>query len=198
MFEGPDSSKEAKEHTEEHRNKHKIKSKPSFNSKNSLAKVNPSGSFARPIHRLFSHEKDPGMTDKLHTLMDSYIPKDIPSIQKAYPCPHVESYTMFNTLWQEQGSISRKVIATKPWHTLCETGWSKVSTIRIEPSTKRVAKKFTTCLWSFWLEGACKMLWTTWIFRRNTRRLWKIWDTIWKVFIKNKLMLLWVTVAWAD
>jgi hypothetical protein len=55
MFEGPDPASTAAEATEEHRNRHKIKSKPSFNSKNSLAKVNPSGSFARPIHRLFSH-----------------------------------------------------------------------------------------------------------------------------------------------
>ncbi len=62
---------------------HKLKSKPSFNSKNSFAKVSSSGNFARPIHRRMSHEKDPGMTDKLHSLMDSYIPKDIPSIQKA-------------------------------------------------------------------------------------------------------------------
>lgn len=52
MLEEQDTSKNA---TEEHRYKHKIKSKPSFNSKNSLAKVNPSGSFARPVHRIFSH-----------------------------------------------------------------------------------------------------------------------------------------------
>mgnify|MGYP001002853362 CR=1 FL=1 len=62
---------------------HKLKSKPSFNSKNSFAKVSSSGNFARPIHRRLSNEKDAGMTDKLHSLMDSYIPKDIPSIQKA-------------------------------------------------------------------------------------------------------------------
>jgi hypothetical protein len=80
MLENQDSSKQV---NEERGNKHKLKSKPSFNSKNSLAKVNASGSFARPVHRIFSHEKDPGMTDKLHSLMDSYIPKDIPSIQKA-------------------------------------------------------------------------------------------------------------------
>ena len=70
---------------EEKTTKGKLKSKPSFNSKNSLAKINPSGSFARPIHRLFSNEKDTGMSDKLHSLMDSYLPKDTPSIQKAYP-----------------------------------------------------------------------------------------------------------------
>jgi len=62
------------------RSKSKLKSKPSFNSKNSMAKINPSGSFARPVHRMFSHEKDPGMTDKFYSLMDSYLPKDIPSI----------------------------------------------------------------------------------------------------------------------
>lgn len=45
----------SKSNSEEHLNKPKLKSKPSFNSKNSLAKVNPSGSFARPVHRLFSH-----------------------------------------------------------------------------------------------------------------------------------------------
>jgi hypothetical protein len=58
----------------------KLKSKPSFNSKNSMAKLNNSGHFARPVHRVFSHEKDPGMTDKLHSLMESYLPKDIPFI----------------------------------------------------------------------------------------------------------------------
>lgn len=62
------------------KSKSKLKSKPSFQSKNSMAKLNPSGSIARPIHRMFSHEKDPGMNDKFHSLMDSYIPKDIPSI----------------------------------------------------------------------------------------------------------------------
>lgn len=35
------------------------------------------------MHKVFSNEKDPGMTDKLHSLMDTYLPKDIPSIQKA-------------------------------------------------------------------------------------------------------------------
>lgn len=62
----------------------KLKSKTSFNSKNSLTHMNKSGSFSRPIPSVPSSEKDPGMTDKLHSLMDSYLPKDIPSIQKSY------------------------------------------------------------------------------------------------------------------
>ena len=60
----------------------RLKSKPSFALKNNIAKRNSSGQFARPIHRSLSVEKDRGMTDKLHSLMESYIPKDIESIQK--------------------------------------------------------------------------------------------------------------------
>jgi hypothetical protein len=58
----------------------KLKSKPSFTSKNSLARLNQSGHFSRPIYKVLSNEKDPGMTDKLHSLMDTYLSKDIPSI----------------------------------------------------------------------------------------------------------------------
>jgi len=62
----------------------RLASKPSFNSKDSLAHMNPSGSFSRPAPHIPSTDKDPGMTDKLHSLMDSYLPKDISSIQRAY------------------------------------------------------------------------------------------------------------------
>ena len=68
--------------SEEEIHERKLKSKPSFNSKNSLARVNNSGHFSRPMHKVFSNDKDPGMTDKLHSLMDTYLPKDIPSIEK--------------------------------------------------------------------------------------------------------------------
>lgn len=59
---------------------HKLKSKPSFNSKNSLGRMNAEGGVTRPVPTIPSQDRDPGMTDKLHSLMDSYIPKDIPSI----------------------------------------------------------------------------------------------------------------------
>ena len=45
----------------------------------------------RPIHRAASHEKEKGMTDKLHNLMASYIPNDTASIQKAFLIPYLES-----------------------------------------------------------------------------------------------------------
>ena len=58
----------------------KLLSKTSFNSKNNLAKRNESGHFERTMIRTNSNEKDAGMTDKLHNLMNTYLPKDIPSI----------------------------------------------------------------------------------------------------------------------
>ena len=81
--------------------------------KSSFARLKSSNSMTRPIHRVTSVEKDRGMTDKLHSLMASYIPNDIPSIQKAYPYRHTESSTTFNTLWLVPDSTSRKVTATK-------------------------------------------------------------------------------------
>lgn len=62
--------------------KRKLKSKPSFEFKESRAKLSESGLLSRPIHRINSLERDQGMTDKLFSLMESYLPKDIHSIQK--------------------------------------------------------------------------------------------------------------------
>jgi len=62
----------------------KLKTRLSFTSKESLAHINKSGHFQRPINRVPSNETDPGMTDKLHKLMANYMPKDIESIQKRY------------------------------------------------------------------------------------------------------------------
>jgi hypothetical protein len=47
-----------------------------------MAKLTESGLILRPLHKVVS-EQDPGMTDKLHSLMESYLPKDVPFIQKA-------------------------------------------------------------------------------------------------------------------
>ena len=58
----------------------KLVSKTSFNSKNNLARRNQSGHFERPMIKTSSIEKDAGMSDKLHDLMKTYLPKDIPSI----------------------------------------------------------------------------------------------------------------------
>ena len=65
---------------EDHSSHSTLKKKSSF--KNSFARLKSDGSMTRPYHRTTSAEKDRGMTDKLHDLMASYIPKDIPSIQK--------------------------------------------------------------------------------------------------------------------
>lgn len=91
----------------------KLKSKPSFNSKNSLARVNNSGHFSRPMHKVLSNDKDPGMTDKLHSLMDTYLPKDIPSIEKEYTGIYSGLSGMLNIPWLGRDLISRKVIATR-------------------------------------------------------------------------------------
>ncbi len=61
--------------------KPKLKTRVSFESKESLGHINKSGHFQRPINRVMSNETDPGMTDKLYKLMENYIPKDIHSIQ---------------------------------------------------------------------------------------------------------------------
>ena len=59
----------------------RLKSRLSFTSKESLAHINKSGHFQRPINRVASNETDPGMTDKLYKIMANYMPKDINSIQ---------------------------------------------------------------------------------------------------------------------
>lgn len=59
----------------------KLKSRLSFTSKQSLAHINKSGHFQRPINRVASTDTDPGMTDKLYKFMANYMPKDINSIQ---------------------------------------------------------------------------------------------------------------------
>jgi hypothetical protein len=56
---------------------------PKLGYKSSFARLKSSGSMNRPIHRLASTEKDKGMTDKLHSLMASYLPKDMVSIERA-------------------------------------------------------------------------------------------------------------------
>lgn len=60
----------------------RLRSRTSFNIKNSAIRLNESGNLARPHIKTVSTEKDKGMSDKLHSLMESYLPKDIPSIQK--------------------------------------------------------------------------------------------------------------------
>lgn len=52
----------------------------SFNKKNSLVHINDTGQEQRPnIQWAISGEK---MSDKVYDLMESYLPKDIPNIQK--------------------------------------------------------------------------------------------------------------------
>lgn len=54
----------------------------SFNKKNSLIHIKETGEEQRPnISRVISGEK---MSDKVYDLMESYLPKDIPSIEKQY------------------------------------------------------------------------------------------------------------------
>jgi hypothetical protein len=60
----------------------KLRSRTSFSVKNSGIKTNQSGLFSRPLIRNVSAERDQGMTDKLHSLMENYMANDIPSIQK--------------------------------------------------------------------------------------------------------------------
>lgn len=76
-----EDQKEEKDEKEPHHSK--LKSKPSLHYKNSFNRLSSEGSMNRPIHRIASTEKDKGMTDKLHSLMEEYIPRDVPSIQKA-------------------------------------------------------------------------------------------------------------------
>ena len=127
----------------------KLKSKPSFNSKHSLAKTNQSGQFSRPVPKVYSNDKDPGMTDKLNSLMDTYLPKDIPFIQKAYIFIEIGSSTTSNTLLPEQDSTSRKVIAIRPSLIRCETGSLKVSTTPTELSTGRGTRRSIIFHWNF-------------------------------------------------
>lgn len=54
----------------------------SFSARNSGLKLNVSGLFARPLIRNVSTDQDPGMSDKLHSLMENYLAKDTESIQK--------------------------------------------------------------------------------------------------------------------
>lgn len=63
----------------------------------------------RPIHRAASHEKEKGMTDKLHNLMASYIPNDTASIQKAI-VKHVE-YTLARTRFDFKESHCYQAVA---------------------------------------------------------------------------------------
>ena len=65
--------------------------KKSIGFKSSFARLKSSGSMTRPIHRAASHEKEKGMTDKLHNLMASYIPNDRASIQRAFIFSYLES-----------------------------------------------------------------------------------------------------------
>jgi hypothetical protein len=62
----------------------RLKTRLSFTSKENLAHINKSGHFQRPISRVTSNETEPGMTDKLYKIMETYIPKDIKTIQKRY------------------------------------------------------------------------------------------------------------------
>lgn len=73
----------------------RLKSRLSFTSKESLAHINKSGHFQRPINRVASNETDPGMTDKLYKIMANYMPKDINSIQTSI-VNHIE-YTLART-----------------------------------------------------------------------------------------------------
>ena len=57
------------------------------------------------------------MTDKLYNLMDSYLSKDIPDIQKQYFFGYSESSITLNTPWLALVSTSRKPIATRQLHT---------------------------------------------------------------------------------
>lgn len=70
----------------------KLKSRLSFTSKDSLAHINKSGHFQRPINRAPSTETDPGMTDKLYKLMANYMPKEIQFIQQKYLFPNIFQY----------------------------------------------------------------------------------------------------------
>lgn len=60
----------------------RLKTRLSFTSKESLAHINKSGHFQRPINRVPSAETDPGMTERLYKLMANYMPKEIQFIQK--------------------------------------------------------------------------------------------------------------------
>lgn len=59
----------------------RLKTRLSFTSKESLAHINKSGHYQRPINRVASNETDPGMTDKLYKIMANYMPRDMDSIQ---------------------------------------------------------------------------------------------------------------------
>lgn len=74
-----------------------------------MARINESGNFSRPMHRILSNEKDPGMTDKLHSLMDTYLPKDVPFIQKSI-VHHVE-YTLARTRFDFKESHCYQAVA---------------------------------------------------------------------------------------
>lgn len=54
--------------------------------------------------------------------MESYLPNDVPSIQKQYILAYLELSIMSNTLWLEQDLISRLFIVTKHLLTQCEIG----------------------------------------------------------------------------
>ena len=58
------------------------KRKDSFAERNSYVRTNESGELARPMHHRMS-QNDPGMSDKLHSLMATYIPRDMESIEKS-------------------------------------------------------------------------------------------------------------------
>jgi hypothetical protein len=90
----------------------KLKSRASFTSKESIAHINKSGHFQRPINRIVSNEElDPGMTDKLYNLMANYIPKDINSIQTRFAFNYLASSITFSIPWPELVSTSKRSIA---------------------------------------------------------------------------------------
>ena len=67
----------AKEHS-----KLKMQRATSFNKKNSMVRVKEDGEEQRPnISTVQSSER---MSEKIYSLMSSYIPKDVPSIERQY------------------------------------------------------------------------------------------------------------------
>lgn len=77
--------------------------------KNSGIRTNQSGLFSRPLIRNVSGERDQGMTDKLHSLMENYMANDIPSIQKQI-VNHVE-YTLARTRFNFKESHCYQAVA---------------------------------------------------------------------------------------
>lgn len=82
------------------------------------------------------------MSDKVYDMMESYLPKDIPSIQKQYASQlFVGLWTMSNILWREQDLISKQITVIRQLHTQFETDLLNTSTTQIVVWTTRVKKK---------------------------------------------------------